>query len=431
VFKSYRDLDLDSETIGSLQRREQILWWWVKFFQQTGTALAFISPLWVLVMGFAIFYFDDIGSPHRWSQFWFLFWLMIAPVLAAFTGALLLQLAHSIGDRSLKLVRAERLSRLVRIERRPPLLLLRSFVQNSLWYAHRETRDSKGLVMHRLKEFSLERLSAAASVHGPVLSVGAGPMALFGPLIDVVFLPISVAPWQPLVACLMRASRVIFIIPGTTGGVLEEFSLLQDSDAISKTIVYMPPSTRHFVFRTWDEWRLMLHWENVRSNCRQHGWALPEYAPHGLLYAPNDDFSVRVGVSLCGRAGTQNLSKGITTLLPHLGTNGVRPASEVMIDLDRIYGKQVPHWPRIPNNQKVARDRPDGVRGRVIVSATVIAIRQFTGSDGTAVGQPVVCFIGPDGTAVNVCCPTRQQYEIGARVEVTYVTDPLDARIIT
>jgi hypothetical protein len=75
-------------------------------------------------------------------------------------------------------------------------------------------------------------------------------------------------------------------------------------------------------------------WEAAREGLRALNVALPDYDRQGLVFALNDDGTVRESVSLAG--SFVRLGRAVRAVLPHDRDATARPLREIMRDLERF-----------------------------------------------------------------------------------------------
>jgi hypothetical protein len=92
--------------------------------------------------------------------------------------------------------------------------------------------------------------------------------------------------WLDYVTACAKIAQAIVIVPATSKSLLMEMNMLCEEDLLSKTYVLMPPEKR-------GSQSIEEQWESIRSTIDKSGYHLPAYAEGGMVYQPNDDFSVR------------------------------------------------------------------------------------------------------------------------------------------
>jgi hypothetical protein len=131
--------------------------------------------------------------------------------------------------------------------------------------------------------------------------------------------------WRERLDELARDVRCIVIIPEMTPGIAYELEVIATRHP-RKTIVFMPPEPSSDDGLCAARWtRVQAHWQ-ASANLR-----LPDYRKEGLLYLPNDDFSIRVAVDMQG--SISRLAKAISALLDEIAPGAV-PAGAIVQETD-------------------------------------------------------------------------------------------------
>jgi hypothetical protein len=132
------------------------------------------------------------------------------------------------------------------VDTRKPILLLRSFEDDAIVFTGKIWRILSywSPMLRFFKRYvSLEEsLVAAASVYGPVLTIGAP-----GRQLRTVGAARGYAPaegWQDAVYQMMQESAAIIAVLGMTGGLTWELCLIRDLGLTSKLVLAVPPLTR-------------------------------------------------------------------------------------------------------------------------------------------------------------------------------------------
>lgn len=164
-------------------------------------------------------------------------------------------------------------------------LYLRSFAQEEKlkrrkgvwWYVLRE-----GNILGIDQETLDLTLSAEVRSSYPMITFG-----LPGELVGAGRLPVTDAEWQPLILMLMKHAKVIFIVPGTSKGVIWEMETL-NRHYHEKTIHIMPP-TKYYQGAMKDAEK---HWYATRQALIPRGLFLPVYDWQGALFMLDGQGSV-------------------------------------------------------------------------------------------------------------------------------------------
>lgn len=97
--------------------------------------------------------------------------------------------------------------------------------------------------------------------------------------------------WLDKVAEIGDGAAAIVIIPGPTRGLLSELRLLRTRRLLHKTLVLMLPRSRwHLGVRRSPD--LRSRWRSVQESVRPLGVLLPDHEPRGMLFVPEERFSV-------------------------------------------------------------------------------------------------------------------------------------------
>lgn len=441
-----RWIDSADETGASLKVHEQKVAHWAALMARVG-GFAFAVQLWVALGLTALALV--IWATHR--IFEALLWLLVATAaVSCVLGFLGLMGNKLIGAVALKPLRFAILACVTRLDSRPPVVLLRSFIQATLWY--RGTWEYRGRYdMRRFEEFLLAPLATAASASGPVLSIGEEPVRLFKAghhvvlsmtsaqvalrSIDMLFIRSTDDNWRAVAELAIQASRFVLVLPATTAGLLEELALLNARSLTGKAIVAMPPPTNDEYFSWRDEASIRSLWNAVRDACSEHGWAFPAYTPEGLMYVPRPDFSILTSASLHGSADVKALTAAIEALLPHIPDAGTCPTAELIRRIEGITGQRALDRSRTSSNAA----EPEGnyaygvEPGYARADGTVMAVETWTSAAGRPYASIQVHFETSDGAIHKTWCPWQGNaaYRAGEHVRVRYrIADPLITQIV-
>jgi hypothetical protein len=121
--------------------------------------------------------------------------------------------------------------------------------------------------------------------------------------------PADEKTWQGTVARLALAATTILVIPAAHPGTLWELAWLKRSHCLAKTVLIMPQDPHapsgHWIIREGPEQIFGTQWEgghtfdyagewaSARASAGSLGLALPAYEPQGMLFALDDDGSLR------------------------------------------------------------------------------------------------------------------------------------------
>lgn len=238
----------------------------------------------------------------------------------------------------------ERLAGDARGDERPPILLLRSF-QSPVTMPAAETIRLFGTERPLNEDDSpaaprshVLTLAAQLRKTGPVVAIGPARSGTAGaPRVDVLFLEPADADWFAVFEAVSHGSRAIVMLPGETQGVAQEVVSLRRRGLLRKLIVVMPPLRRRSSIVPWlriDAGRVVQGWDAARAQFRALGVALPDYDPEGLVFALDDDGTVRQRVPLAGSFVLA--ARAVGTLAPADGDPAARPLRDIMRDLERF-----------------------------------------------------------------------------------------------
>lgn len=168
------------------------------------------------------------------------------------------------------------LGRLRQGHEEPFSLYLRSFSQEE------KLKRKKGIWWYILLEgdlFGIDRetldmvMSAEVNTSYPMIALGRP-----GERLGAGRLPSTDADWEALVLLLMKQAKIIFIVPGTSKGVIKEIEHLKNY--FEKTIYIMPPPKYYYG----DAEGAEQHWHETRQTLTPHNVSLPAYSKKGALF---------------------------------------------------------------------------------------------------------------------------------------------------
>lgn len=193
-------------------------------------------------------------------------------------------------------LQCDRNRELIRLEQRPPVFLLRSFLQSSL-SRHSRTIDYSTVGLHG---DGLPTASPGQNIVQTLekwLGFFGRPVALGIPKEEmpesgeheIVFVRTDDTTWEQAFQVLARHSRFLFLVPGSTPGVIKEMEAIRDQGFCARTFVYMPPAPKGSP----DQSRIQKEWQRTREYCAKYRFALPEHEADGMLFVPDERFSIR------------------------------------------------------------------------------------------------------------------------------------------
>jgi len=250
-------------------------------------------------------------------------------------------------------IKIELLRESSREDERPPILFLRAFAETDLTETYARVYPcycSRYATVRGGEPFSYFFGKATAHL-GRLLAIGKISEArghimwhrLFFSYMDEVehlYLVTDDERWYRLFDYLARSCRAILVIPEITPGVEREISLLANSALISKTVVFMPPTTANFEGLCVKEVREKYanRWSTVQEHWRRRGLRLPDYDRRGILYRPNADFSMQAWQVLGGEPDDpfdySRIGEAAVSLLREVGDSSARPLSVILNHLE-------------------------------------------------------------------------------------------------
>lgn len=206
----------------------------------------------------------------------------------------------------------------------PPVLILRPFHLDELLYTPQRV-VGLGREYAMSSSSYLPQLAEALALHGLPIALGRAPIRRndFGNCQLILWLEETNENWWTLLRMAAAAASIIVVIPAHTEGLARELKYLADQAIFTKVIVVMPPTPR--VEIAWSPIGRYPHptsisyaWSVVRNKLISKGIQLPPHDTGGMLYIPNDDFSISRSVSLNGEWSLEKLRSAINIILPHL-----------------------------------------------------------------------------------------------------------------
>ena len=222
-----------------------------------------------------------------------------------------------------------------RADKRPPLLLLRSFSNNQLTHAAETVFGIRlPTFMARAERGFLYFLGLATASLGRSVAIGNPSECLvFGQQmwgLEHFYVESDDKRWVDLFMIMARAARVILLIPETSPGIEREMHTLVKRKLTGKALVFMPPLAPKGMSNR----KVARRWEDVRAFWEGKGMALPAYNPLGLVYRPNKDFSIAESRTLGPEDLTEGLKARVGELLPG-STMEATPLRDVMRQIER------------------------------------------------------------------------------------------------
>jgi hypothetical protein len=144
--------------------------------------------------------------------------------------------------------------------------------------------------------------------------------------------------WVEMFRMASEAARAVIVIPGVTKGILQEIHALSSSGAISKVIVFMPPTPSGFaakwITRYSDPQAIGMRWAEAQSEWKKVGVSLPAYDSGGMLLTLRDSGKPDRELRLNGKIEGLDLTP-IRELTSALGVSGT-PVSALVPKLERL-----------------------------------------------------------------------------------------------
>jgi hypothetical protein len=233
-----------------------------------------------------------------------------------------------------------------RSDKRPPILVLRSFFFTSLAYRPDQFDDT---AIHRGHSY-VNDFARAVDQFGQLIAIGA-PGEVTGVSFerqDVLYFQSANATWFEMFNLAAQAARSVILIPGTSPGLMQEVHALISSDSLVKVIVFMPPTPTgmiKWIARYRETEKIAKNWEHMRTSWRDLGLELPAYRNCGMLFVLNSTGMVELSYELDGNCGDIDLSP-VCTLLQRM-TSPSAPLSEIFAKLERLEDSRGRRMPSI------------------------------------------------------------------------------------
>ncbi len=227
---------------------------------------------------------------------------------------------------------------MARTDKRPPILLLRSFSKTDLLLSPRGStyiqEGLSGLQVSAGGELMLAQIIEPLGLYGMPVLLGDRPFS-DDQICDLNLLPLPCGDhnWRGVFEKVAYAASALVVIPEETEGVAAE--LLAIAKAYwSKTLILMPPLHHPKGEITTGDDSYEKRWERVRVNLREFGIELPSYRPQGMLYIPDPMLQPQFE-EILGEWSIDSFSLALGVLFPKLsGTS--EPLREVLQKLDML-----------------------------------------------------------------------------------------------
>lgn len=193
----------------------------------------------------------------------------------------------------------------------PYILFLRSFSSDGQMVL--PAKDSAWMLFTLAGEFEREvdvetaltdalwQFAPVVALDGGVNQYGAGRAA------------VSNASWQRAARDLITAADTVVLVPGSTSGVTTEYAMLQELEALDRTVFVTPPCDSARVDDAREQWR------RASDLCRTTlGFALPAYDQQGLLFTVGPHGDVEASVPFPPAMTTDGIAAQLRNLLGQL-----------------------------------------------------------------------------------------------------------------
>jgi hypothetical protein len=155
----------------------------------------------------------------------------------------------------------------------------------------------------------LEELDKALKDIGTLFVIGSKETGSMAWSPTTILLRSSERSWRPLFARLAKGARVIFIIPGSTPGIIEELTQIAEKRLLHKVVVVMPPATGRDGRRK--------AWNAVVSALGHYGWTFPTFVEQGMVYAASSCLAPRHALPYVVD-GKRNLGEALCALVAEM-----------------------------------------------------------------------------------------------------------------
>jgi hypothetical protein len=227
-----------------------------------------------------------------------------------------------------------------KVSNRRAILICRSFEPDGLAFHPAVWVHNQNYGRHRRDKGSYVSELAHAWAEGYLVAIGAPTKRedlLHG--VGGLYFQTREEDWEPAFLLTAQSARFIWIIPGTTDGVMEEMRVLRKSGLTEKTIVFMPPQpVQRGLERVAREYcdpdHFTNRWKEAADRWRLEGCELPEYDIAGRIFTCNNDFSQRGYVRLNG--ATSQLRELLPQLVRTISEGAGLPISQLVDQLEAI-----------------------------------------------------------------------------------------------
>jgi hypothetical protein len=231
-------------------------------------------------------------------------------------------------------IQALKMRSAARSDNRPPILILRSFSLTGLAFRPGRYEDS----YIAPGESYLNVIATVLGDIGCLLAIGGPDDTIEMSEKSLLYFQSAESGWAEMFRLASEAARAVIVIPGITQGILQEIRELISSGAVSKVIVFMPPTPSEFVGKWIARYSgteaIATSWTIAQSEWGKIGVSLPDYDKSGMLFALDPSGRPRREVKLNGRVEGLDLTP-IRELTKQSGGSSA-PVSVLIPKLERL-----------------------------------------------------------------------------------------------
>ena len=103
--------------------------------------------------------------------------------------------------------------------------------------------------------------------------------------------------WLFVINELANKANVLVVIPTISNGVLSELELIKNKKWIDKTVVIMPAEVKHNEETMRINKSKKEQWDKITKETTVQGYNFPDFSQNGMVYIPNEDFSIKKNLS--------------------------------------------------------------------------------------------------------------------------------------
>lgn len=227
----------------------------------------------------------------------------------------------------------------------PAILVCRSFQPDGLSFRPAVWVPNQKFGRHRRDKPSFLNDLAYASHPGFLAAIGAPTKRedLYNSVFSLYFQTRD-EEWEATFVLAARAAWFIWMIPGTSAGILAEMRALRNFVLTERTVVFMPPqplqSGLEGIARPYcDPDHFPKLWKEITRLWNADGCHLPEYNRDGAIYTCNPDFSPKTYIGLNGYSpffGLSSLKPALQQLLRSIEDRSRLSISELTKRLEQL-----------------------------------------------------------------------------------------------